>query len=108
MHDEEDTNSKKSEGNVGEVNSTVEKNKDLSGVSHKDDVKVEDDSPIMGVLTTKSETIGSSQGIEISESMIKKAIEERAAYIRSQSEYVSSLLTGYVDHYLVVAKLRGE
>lgn len=78
-HAEKEVNS-----SVGEVTKSPEK-EELGRTSPSDEAKKEEDSPIMGVLTPKTEMVN-SQGIEISESMLKKAIWERADYIRSQSE----------------------
>lgn len=50
-----------------------------------------DDSPIMGVMSSKSEQVD-AQGVKTSESSIKEAIWERAAHIRTNSEYVSSIV----------------
>lgn len=46
-----------------------------------------DDSPIMGVMSSKSESVD-PQGVKASEGSIKKAIWERAAHFRANSEYV--------------------
>lgn len=47
-----------------------------------------DDSPIMGVMSSKSESVD-AQSLKVSESSIKKAIWERADHFRDNSEYVS-------------------
>ncbi|XP_027147916.1 high mobility group nucleosome-binding domain-containing protein 5 isoform X1 [Coffea eugenioides] len=78
-HTEKEANS-----SVGEATKSPEK-EDLARTSPSDEAEKEEDSPIMGVLTPKTEMVD-SQGIEISESMLKNAIWERADYIRSQSE----------------------
>lgn len=83
---------------VGEVTEGPKKHEmehDLGGLSPKDEAKMQEDSPIMGVLTTKTE-LASGQAIEISESMIKKAIWERADHIKSQSKYESLLLSNWI------------
>lgn len=47
-----------------------------------------DDSPIMGVMSSKSESVN-AQGVKTSESSIKKAIWERAAHFRANSESIT-------------------
>ncbi|KAG5575564.1 hypothetical protein H5410_055698, partial [Solanum commersonii] len=47
-----------------------------------------DDSPIMGVMSSKSESVD-AQGVKASESSIKKAIWERAAHFRDNSESIT-------------------
>ncbi|KAJ8551202.1 hypothetical protein K7X08_000572 [Anisodus acutangulus] len=47
-----------------------------------------DDSPIMGVMSSKSESVD-AQGVKASESSIKKAIWERAAHFRANSESIT-------------------
>lgn len=47
-----------------------------------------DDSPIMGVMSSKSEQVD-AQGVKTSESSIKEAIWERAAHIRTNSESIT-------------------
>lgn len=81
---------KQSDSSAGEVMESPkkhEKDKELSGATPKDEPNMEDDSPIMGVLTSKVEAVN-PQAIETSESTIKKAILERADHIRANSEYV--------------------
>ncbi|CDP18336.1 unnamed protein product [Coffea canephora] len=75
---------KEANSSVGEATKSPEK-EDLARTSPSDEAEKKEDSPIMGVLTPKTEMVD-SQGIEISESMLKNAIWERADYIRSQSE----------------------
>ena len=100
MNDDDDYETKNSDSHtekeanssVGEATKSPEK-EELARTSPSDEAEKEEDSPIMGVLTPKTEMVD-SQGIEISESMLKNAIWERADYIRSQSEYVSFLISG--------------
>ncbi|KAH0713914.1 hypothetical protein KY289_009873 [Solanum tuberosum] len=47
-----------------------------------------DDSPIMGVMSSKSESVD-AQSVKASESSIKKAIWERAAHFRDNSESIT-------------------
>ncbi|KAJ8541708.1 hypothetical protein K7X08_002524 [Anisodus acutangulus] len=47
-----------------------------------------DDSPIMGVMSSKSESVD-AQGVKASESSIKKAIWERADHFRANSESIT-------------------
>lgn len=65
-----------------------EKDEDLRGPTSKNEENMEEDSPIMGLLTSKVETDG-PQGIDINESTIKKAIWERADHIRANSKALS-------------------
>lgn len=95
----DDGGSKKSEENVCKSSDSTakevmkspkkhEKDEDLRGPTSKNEENVEEDSPIMGLLTSTVETDG-PQGIEINKSKIKVAILERADHIRANSEYVS-------------------
>lgn len=65
-----------------------DKDEDMRGPTSKNEENVEEDSPIMGLLTPTSQTDG-PQGIEINKSKIKVAIWERADHIRANSEYGS-------------------
>ncbi|CAI9114625.1 OLC1v1015389C3 [Oldenlandia corymbosa var. corymbosa] len=86
LHAEEEVDSSKPEKEVAEnVNSPV-KDKDSGAVNFVSESKLEEDSPIKGILSTNTENVSSTQAAEITESTIKKAIQERAEYIRSQSE----------------------
>lgn len=54
------------------------------------DEEMMEDSPIMGVLTPKSEV--GTQGSALSESRVEKAIWERAGHFQANSEYVLNFL----------------
>ncbi|WMV54150.1 hypothetical protein MTR67_047535 [Solanum verrucosum] len=58
-----------------------------------------DDSPIMGVMSSKSESVD-APSVKASESSIKKAIWERAAHFRDNSEYVS-FIASWSPFYLL-------
>ncbi|KAF3646327.1 hypothetical protein FXO37_20513 [Capsicum annuum] len=85
---EKDTSSTKQEKEVLESPKKQVIKKEIKELAF-DDAEM-DGSPIMGVMSSKSESVD-AQGLKASESSIKKAIWERAAHFRANSEYVSFL-----------------
>lgn len=98
---EDDGVSKDSQENLEKDASSTKQEKEVLESPKKQVIKKEikelafddaemDGSPIMGVMSSKSESVD-AQGLKASESSIKKAIWERAAHFRANSEYVSFL-----------------
>ncbi|KAK6144994.1 hypothetical protein DH2020_021814 [Rehmannia glutinosa] len=96
MEDADDSKSRTSTENVDkDVNSSKEatmspkqhETKNDSKKPSTGDEEIMEDSPIMGVLTPKSEV--GTQGSSLSESSIKKAIWERADHFQANSENIT-------------------
>ncbi|PHT49828.1 hypothetical protein CQW23_09575 [Capsicum baccatum] len=83
---EKDTSSTKQEKEVLESPKKQVIKKEIKELAF-DDAEM-DGSPIMGVMSSKSESVD-AQGLKASESSIKKAIWERAAYFRANSESIT-------------------
>ncbi|KAF3629426.1 putative auxin-induced protein 5NG4 [Capsicum annuum] len=96
---EDDGVSKDSQENLEKDASSTKQEKEVLESPKKQVIKKEikelafddaemDGSPIMGVMSSKSESVD-AQGLKASESSIKKAIWERAAHFRANSESIT-------------------
>lgn len=84
---EKDASSAKQEIEAAESPKKQVIKKDTKETALEDETEM-DDSPIMGVMSSKSESVD-AQGVKPSESTIKKAIWERAAHFRANSESIT-------------------
>lgn len=98
---EKDASSAKQEIEAAESPRKEAIKKDTKEIALEDEAEM-DDSPIMGVMSSKSESVD-AQGVKPSESTIKKAIWERAAHFRANSEYV--IFSCYLDHSFYLLQL---